>query len=168
VNRCLSAVLVAAGLLAGATAAASEPHSATTFGASRLLSEGALALQLRDYAGGIRLTRAGLAEARSNASRSAGYSNLCAGLTGARRLDEAVAACDTALSLRPSNWRALSNRALAHVLAGRLVAARRDLHAALAHNPEATTLQRVSDLLAAAETEAGLLLADQGPPATTR
>ena len=39
------------------------------------------------------------------------YSNLCIGLTGLRRFDDAIAACNRAVQMRPRQWTFYNNRA---------------------------------------------------------
>ena len=41
----------------------------------------------------------------------AAYNNLCIGLTGQHKFDEAIAACNQALTFRPREWKFYNNRA---------------------------------------------------------
>lgn len=120
-----------------------------------------MALGLHQYAEAERLTRAGLAAELSVRDRAAALSNLCAALTGQARYAEALEACDASVALRPGSFRVFNNRALVHLGAGRLAAARADLDAGLALNPDAATLARVAALIDAAYASGRVLVADR-------
>lgn len=122
-------------------------ESSLTFGPAAGLSDGARALFAGDYDNGIALTQAGLKRETGKRERAAGLSNLCAGFVGSQAYDEAIAACTQAIELRPSNWRAFNNRALAHLAKGDLRAARSDVSAGLALNSESRLLARVDDMV---------------------
>jgi tetratricopeptide (TPR) repeat protein len=143
---------LAACLLAGALAwAGSAPgaDSVAVIGANPHLANGARALFVRDYDSGIRHTLAGLKEEVAVGQRTAALSNLCAGYVGAQRYAEAVAACTEAIDLRRTNWRAFNNRAIAYFFQGNFVAARADLAAGLALNPDSGQLHKVQAMLQA-------------------
>ena len=63
-------------------------------------------------------------------NRTAAWSNLCAGYAATGEVDAAVAACDSALELRATAWRARNNRGVAHWVAGNREAALADFEAA--------------------------------------
>jgi len=126
-------------------------ESALAFGPAAGLSDGARALLAGDYDNGIALTQAGLKEETGRRERAAGLSNLCAGYVGSKDYDLAIAACTQAIELRPANWRAFNNRALAHLQKGDLRAARADVSAGMALNPESGLLVRVDALVSARE-----------------
>ncbi|WP_297734772.1 tetratricopeptide repeat protein [uncultured Maricaulis sp.] len=63
-------------------------------------------------------------------NRTAAWSNLCAGYAATGDVEAAIAACDSALELRDTAWRALNNRGVAHWLAGNQEAALADFQAA--------------------------------------
>ncbi|MGI9329273.1 MAG: hypothetical protein ACR2QB_01035 [Gammaproteobacteria bacterium] len=128
-----------------------EAESSLTFGAAAGLSDGARALFAGDYDNGISLTRAGLRQETGKRERAAGLSNLCAGYVGSKAYKLAVAACTQAIEIRPSNWRAFNNRALAHLAMGDLHAARSDVTAGMALNPESGLLARVDDMVSTRE-----------------
>jgi tetratricopeptide (TPR) repeat protein len=58
--------------------------------------------------------------------RYAALNALCAALTGAGRLDEAVGRCTEAMDLLPSRWSAINNRGTAHFLQRNYVRALED------------------------------------------
>ena len=66
---------------------------------------------------------------------------------------KALAACTESLAINPRSWRTYNNRAIAHIGLGNLAAARRDLEAGRALNPDAGKLREVEALLRARETE---------------
>lgn len=147
---------MAAILLAGATPVALA-DSIATFGTNEHLANGARALFARDYDSGIELTLKGLNSEISPRNRTAALSNLCAGYVGAERYEEAVAACTEALELRSSNWRALNNRAIAHLGKGNYAAARQDVADGLALHPDSRQLGKVQVMIEARDP---MLLAD--------
>ena len=143
------------------TASASGSGSTSVIGSDPSLSAGARALQLGQYQTGVELTRQGLKSAQSFRDRASAYSNLCAGLLGLNRIEEALQACDEALSLNARNWRVYNNRAIALLKSGQLHAARESLHKGLALNPDSPTLAKVASLIEA-ETENGQRIVSSG------
>ena len=131
--------------------AVAEPGSRTSFGPDPALVDGARALRMRDFDSGIRLTLEGLAGVIDPKSRAAALNNLCAGYVGARQYKLAIQACDASLEIRPLNWRAHSNRALAYLGQGRFAEAREDVEAGLRVAPGASALQEVAKRLQALE-----------------
>ncbi|RMF98351.1 MAG: hypothetical protein D6727_03020 [Gammaproteobacteria bacterium] len=140
-------------LLLADPAPAGKADNATTFGPNAELVAGAQALQMGDYADGVRLTLAGLAEVTERRQRAVGLSNLCAGYAGLGEYRKALAACNESLAINPRSWRSYNNRAIAYIGLGRLVEARRDLEAGRALNPDAAKLREVEALLRAREAE---------------
>ena len=63
-------------------------------------------------------------------NKVAAYSNLCAGYVGSGDFNAAVSACNSALALDGTAWRALNNRGAAQWLAGDRAAAAADFRAA--------------------------------------
>lgn len=149
--------LVAVGTLQ--LAAAAEAPNTTVVGSEPLLSDGARALQFRDFEQGVRLTQQGLKLSVSRRERAAGLNNLCAGFAGLRRYDEALAACDEALTMNISPWRVYNNRALALLGKNQVAAARRDVEAGLAINPDSRSLQKVLKLVEVAEISPEITIA---------
>ena len=156
-SRCRYFLVLCFLLLAALPAAGTE--STTVLGSPKALSDGARALQMRDFEEGLRLTLEGLREETRQEHRIAAFSNLCAGYVGLRRYDEALAACNQALSMRPTHWRALNNRAAAYYGKGQLQAARRDTEAGLALNPESPKLLEMMELIRKAEALPGATIA---------
>jgi tetratricopeptide (TPR) repeat protein len=149
--------LVSAGWLHAAAAA--ESPNTTVVGSEPLLSDGARALQFRDFELGVRLTQQGLKLSVSRRERAAGLNNLCAGFAGLQRYDEALAACNEALSLNIARWRVYNNRALALLGKNQVAAARRDVEAGLAINPDSQSLQKVLKLVEVAEISPEITIA---------
>ena len=75
--------------LFSAAGIAAEPESTTVIGVNKDLSDGARALQMKDYDEGIRLTIAGLKFESSRNDRASGLSNLCAGYTALKQIGRA-------------------------------------------------------------------------------
>ena len=126
-------------------------QSSTVLGSNPSLVDGAMALQMRNYETGLRLTQDGLKSAASNRDRTSAYSNLCAAHVGLQNYSAAIEACDKALELNDRNWRIYNNRALALLGAGQVAAAREAMEKGLALNPDSVTLQKVADLIEARE-----------------
>ena len=116
-------------------------------------------LQFRDFEQGVRLTLEGLKLSVSRRERAAGLNNLCAGYAGLQRYDEALSACDEALTLNIARWRVYNNRALALLGKNQVAAARRDVEAGLAINPDSQSLQKVLKLVEIAEISPDITIA---------
>ena len=151
-------VCVCVTLLLGAMVCAAQPAVAqnaraqSVFGADPNLTDGAMALRLGDYEEGIRLTLAGLrspaGKTHSVRTRSSAHSNLCAGYVMDGKFRKAEEHCNEALRLKKDNWQAYSNRAVLHVLTGRLQRAADDIEKGKHINPKAMRLLEVEELLA--------------------
>jgi len=141
------------------SAAAGDSPNTTVVGSEPLLSDGARALQFKDFEQGVRLTLQGLKLNVSRRERAAGLSNLCAGFAGLQRYDEALAACNEALTLNSARWRVYNNRALALLGKNQVAAARRDVEAGLAINPDSRSLQKVMQLVEIAEISPEITIA---------
>ena len=87
------------------------------------LKDGAEALLSGRAERGVELTQRGLERARGAYERQAALSNLCAGYVMLRDYETAIDYCNQALAENNQNWRALSNRALAHTELGQYDAA---------------------------------------------
>jgi len=111
------------------------------------LAAGADALLAGDGEEGVRRTLKGLDYAASTRERVAGMSNLCAGYAMLNQPEAGLPWCDQALELRPTHWRALSNRALIYIQLGRLEDAERDLSKAEELAPNARTVKIVRSML---------------------
>jgi Flp pilus assembly protein TadD len=138
-------------LLASGPAAAQSSVSQSVFGADPNLADGALALRLGDSEEGIRLTLEGLrapaGAAHSIRTRSSAHNNLCAGYVMSGKFREALEHCNEALRLKSNNWHAYSNRAVLHVLTGRLSKAAEDIEQAKRINPDAKRLREAEEFL---------------------
>jgi tetratricopeptide (TPR) repeat protein len=124
----------------GLLAAPPDAENVTVLGQNVYLSDGARALQLKDFDEGIRLTLMGLRHEPSRRDRALALSNLCAGYVGIKQYGLALESCNAALDIRPRLWRAYNNRALAYLGQNRLAAARQDVEQGLSINPTSRTL----------------------------
>lgn len=149
-------------------AIAADPPNTTVVGSEPLLSDGARALQFRDFEQGVRLTLEGLKFNVSRRERAAGLNNLCAGYAGLKRYDLALEACDEALTLNISRWRVFNNRALALLGKNQVAAARRDVEAGLAINPDSRSLNKVLKLVEIAEISPEITIAAVDAGSTDR
>jgi len=138
--------LFAAALLAAAAPA--QEHRIVVGPRNVELQDGADALLAGDAERGVRLTEVGLEHAASRRERLMGMSNLCAGYILLERYDDGLELCSRVIDEDPGFWRALANRALIHVLAGRYDEADADLRKAEAIAPDSHTVRGVRDLLA--------------------
>lgn len=138
----LRTLLLAVAWAAATPAQATDSGSASILGVNESLAAGSRALLLGEYETGVRLTEEGLKLVSRRFERARALSNLCAGYTGLRQHDKALAACDAALKLNSQNWRIYNNRSLALLGLGRAVEARQDLAAALALKPESPSLAK--------------------------
>ena len=152
-------VALTACLLLETAAASEQTPNTTVMGPQPQLSDGARALKLRDYEEGVRLTLEGLKLEVSRRQRAAGLNNLCAGYTGLGRYDEALEACNRALALNVARWRVYNNRALALLGKKQVAAARRDVTAGLAINPDSASLKKVLELVEVAELSPDITVA---------
>lgn len=111
------------------------------------LYDGANAIQAGDPAEGVRLTLAGLKEAKSAYEFMTAYTNLCAAYVLLGDMKKAIVNCDKAINQNDRNAVALTNRALAHLYSGQLDAAEADLQRGLSINPRGGKLKRVKQLI---------------------
>lgn len=131
----------------------SQTSASSSFGPNPDLSDGARALQLKQFDEGIRLTLRGLKLEVSSRMRANALSNLCAGYLALRRFPLALESCNDALQINPRSWRAYNNRALVFLGQGRVEAARRDVETGLTINPASRTLQRARDMAQSAPVQ---------------
>ena len=68
------------------------------------------------------------------------YNNLCIGLTGLRRFEDAIAACDKALELKPREWKFYNNRANIYFYLGQFSRALAEYYKAVTFNPANSVL----------------------------
>lgn len=142
----------------------------TVIGPANLnLADGANALLAGDGAEGVRLTLIGLRQSGSKKDRVVGWSNLCAGYVMLEQPDKALDACNQAVELDSSHWRALSNRALVLIQLQRYEEAAQDIESGLKIAPDSHKLKVVSGmLLDATDPVAPTIIIDdrRGPPET--
>jgi tetratricopeptide (TPR) repeat protein len=63
------------------------------------------------------------------------YNNLCIGLTGQRRFQDAITACDKALDMKPREWKFYNNRANVYFYLGQFGRALAEYYKAVTFNP---------------------------------
>jgi Flp pilus assembly protein TadD len=102
-----SAVLVAALVAFGAFSAGAQVFTR----GNGLVNESAYALDRENWRQGAALAQEALRSGELMPSNvPAAYNNLCIGLTGQGKFDEAMAACDKAIELKPRQWSFYNNR----------------------------------------------------------
>ncbi len=99
------------------------PMSVLRFDEPSELSAARAALKRGDPQEAIRLVTGLLAHDASPDVQYAGHNALCAALTAAGRYEEAGAACDKAIAIRPRHWMAHNTLGNLHLVQGRLEAA---------------------------------------------
>ena len=99
------------------------PMSVLRFDEPSELSAARAALKRGDPQEAIRLMTSLLAHDASPDVQYAGHNALCAALTAAGRYEEAGAACDKAIAIRPRHWMAHNTLGNLHLVQGRLEAA---------------------------------------------
>ena len=124
-------------------AAQGAPDNRTVVGANPWLSDGAHALQFKDYSEGIRLTLIGLKGPVSERNRIAAFSNLCAGYVLLGQYEAGLPYCDAALAENGQHWRARCNRAVIYIKLRRFEEAHADLLVGEEVRPNAKALQAV-------------------------
>ena len=70
----------------------------------------------------------------------AAYNNYCIGLTGQRKFDAAIAACNKAVELRPREWRFYNNRANIYFYLNQFDRALAEYYKAMTFNPSGNVL----------------------------
>jgi tetratricopeptide (TPR) repeat protein len=142
------------GMAVAAMAAASiaraddRPMSETILGVENpQLADGASALEAGRAEDGIRLTLEGLKQPTPAPLAAAAHANLCAGYVLLRRLDEALAHCNTAIAMDPNNWRAYNNRAAVFSARSLYDEAITDVRAGLKLAPNSATLHKSLEIL---------------------
>lgn len=70
----------------------------------------------------------------------AAYNNYCIGLTGQRKFDAAIAACNKAVEMRPREWRFYNNRANIYFYLNQFDKALAEYYKAMTFNPSGTVL----------------------------
>jgi Flp pilus assembly protein TadD len=145
------------GLIALLAAQIAHSESTHTIGADPNLSAGARALQMGNYADGIRLTLQGLKLGPGPRHRASALNNLCAGYVANQQFEEAIRRCSEAIDIDARNWRMYNNRALAYLGIGQVGLAARDAEKGLALNADGRTLAKVQAMIR--EQGARLLMA---------
>lgn len=107
-----------------------------------LVADGVAALQGGDAETALPLLLKGLQQVSGDRNFVITLSNICAAYVVLEQYSNAVTYCNKALKMRPEFWRAMNNRALAHLGAGRYSMARADIDAGLALSPNARSLNK--------------------------
>jgi Flp pilus assembly protein TadD len=122
-------------IVAGTISTASSDAQDFTRG-NGLVNESASAIDREQFREGVNLAEQALRSGEVVLdSMPALYNNLCIGLTGLRRFDEAIAACDKALGMSPREWAFYNNRANIFFYLGQFDKALAEYYKALTFNP---------------------------------
>ncbi len=105
--------VLGAGVVLATFALTTTPSHAQRFGVGNaLMNQSAYALDRERWREGTDLAEQALKSGEVMLEDLPGaYSNLCIGLTGLRKFDDAIAACNRAVELRPRQWAFYNNRA---------------------------------------------------------
>ena len=77
-----------------------------------LVNDAAYALDRKQWDKGVSLVQEAFKSGELMPTNvPAAYNNLCIGLTGMRKFDDAIAACDKAVAMKPRQWSFYNNRA---------------------------------------------------------
>ncbi len=109
---------------------------------SPAVADGVAALQAGDAETAIPLLKRGLKQVSGERNFVITLSNICAAYVLLESYADAMTYCNRALDMRPAFWRALNNRALAHLGAGRYAEAKADIEHGLSLAPEANSLNK--------------------------
>jgi tetratricopeptide (TPR) repeat protein len=125
-----------------------KPMSATIIGAENpLLVDGANALEQGRASDGVRLTLEGLKYPANPHDVAAAHSNLCAGYALLQQWDEALAHCNTSITLDAANWRAYNNRAAVFSARGLYEEAIKDVQSGLKLAPGVAMLHKSLEII---------------------
>ncbi|MDX2141957.1 MAG: tetratricopeptide repeat protein [Rhodospirillaceae bacterium] len=124
-------------LCAAGVALASVPANAQLFSRGNgLVNEAAYALDRENWAQGTALAREALRSGELMPGNiPAAYNNLCIGLTGLGRYDEAMEACNKAVEMRPRQWSFYNNRANIYYYRGEYDRALAEYYKAMTFSP---------------------------------
>ncbi|MCB2108652.1 MAG: tetratricopeptide repeat protein [Rhodobacteraceae bacterium] len=101
-----------------------------------LVNESAYALDRKDWDRGMILARDALKSGElMPGNLPAAYNNYCIGLTGLSRYDEALEACNKAISLRPRQWSFYNNRGNIYYFLGQYDRALAEYYKAMTFSP---------------------------------
>ncbi len=134
----IRSLILAAALVGGATSVAqaqtcdAEPQFAAHRTANGSIRAQYNAVSRSEWRQAIHFGREVAASGAAPSQRTAALTNLCYAYAATGEYALAVEACDAAVELTPTAWRALNNRGAAHWLAGNSAAATSDFNAAAA------------------------------------
>jgi tetratricopeptide (TPR) repeat protein len=101
-----------------------------------LVNESAYAVDMERWSEGVKLAEDALRSGEVTLDNMpALYNNMCIGLTGMRRFNDAIAACDKALELKPRQWSFYNNRANIYFYLGQFSKALAEYYKAVTFNP---------------------------------
>lgn len=101
-----------------------------------LVNDAAYALDREDWDRGTQLAREALRSGELMPGNiPAAYNNYCVGLTGLRKFDEAMEACNKAIEMRPRQWSFYNNRANIHFYLGQFDRALAEYYKAMTFSP---------------------------------
>lgn len=106
-----------------------------------LVNQSAYAVDMERWGEGVKLAEDALRSGEVTLDNMpALYNNLCIGLTGLRRFNDAIAACDKALEMKPRNWAFYNNRANIYFYLGQFSKALAEYYKAVTFNPANSVL----------------------------
>ena len=129
-------------ILLAAFAVAVAPAQAQMFAPGNgLVNDSAYALDRKQWDKGTELAEKALKSGEVNPSNlPAAYNNYCIGLTGQRKFDAAIAACNKAVEMRPREWRFYNNRANIYFYLNQFDRALAEYYKAMTFNPSGNVL----------------------------
>ena len=129
------AALTVVGTFGIPAAHAQDAHTAPAFAvqtaADVYIRSGYSAYARGDWKKAVLFSKKSTAKGIKKSRRSIAYANLCAALAQQNKLADALTACEAAVEMGPTNWRALNNRGAVNLLSGNGAAAHADFSAAL-------------------------------------
>ena len=124
-------------LAAFLVASSIAPASAQMFGPGNgLVNDAAHALDRQQWDKGVEMIRRAFQSGDLMPSNMpAAYNNLCIGLTGQRKFDDAIAACNKAVEMQPREWKFYNNRANIYFYLGQFDKALAEYYKAMTFSP---------------------------------
>jgi tetratricopeptide (TPR) repeat protein len=130
--RTAAFLLLIAAALATARAATAQQFSR----GNALVNESAYAVNMERWRDAVNLAEEALRSGEVTLENvPAVYNNLCIGLTGMRRFEEAIAACNKAVDMKPRQWSFYNNRANIYFYLGQFSKALAEYYKAVTFNP---------------------------------
>lgn len=136
-------VLAGCVLLSQSLFAQEDASNKTVIGPTNVpLSEGVELLKNGDAKAALPLLKQGLRRVTADRHFAIALSNICAAYVLLEDYPAAISYCTRALEMNPRFWRAMNNRALAHLGAGNYPAADADIRQGMEISPNASSLSK--------------------------